>query len=58
MKLNDPWNVRLSRLLPYWLTVVAACWTMAFYGIVPAQKASTKYDVTVHKVSHADFFRA
>ena len=39
-----------NRLLPYWLTVFATCWTLAFFYIWNTTKAYERYDGNVDKV--------
>ena len=44
------WGVLLSRLLPYWLTVFATSWTLAFLYIWTSNDAYARYDAKVQKV--------
>lgn len=47
---NQHWNTWLSRVLPYWLTVVAVCWTLAYFYLWNAPLAVARYEATVTKV--------
>jgi uncharacterized membrane protein (DUF485 family) len=51
LPLKERWSVLLSRLLPYWLTVFAASWTLAFLYIWTSTDAYERYDAKVKKVS-------
>lgn len=48
--LNEQWNVYLSRVLPYWLTVFAVCWTLAYFYMWNSDVAYERYDAKVSKV--------
>lgn len=48
--LNQQWNIWLSRVLPYWLTVLAVCWTLAYFYLWKAPIAYARYGLTVTKV--------
>ena len=50
MWLNERSHMWLSRLLPYWLTVLAASWSLAFFYIYVSEKATEKLDAKVQKV--------
>ena len=48
--MNQQWKVWLSRVLPYWLTVLAACWTLAYFYFWNAPVAFARYEATATKV--------
>ena len=48
--LNRQWNVWLSRVLPYWLTVLAVSWTLAYFYFYNAPIAYARFETTTSKV--------
>lgn len=44
-------SIWLSRLSPYWLTVFATCWTLAYFYLWNSTRAYERYEEKVHKVS-------
>ena len=47
--LSPKWNMWLSRLLPYWLTVIATCWMLAYYYAWNAPRAHERNAATISK---------
>lgn len=43
---RDHGQLIVSRLVPYWLIVLAACWTLTFLYLWCSDDAYTYYDVT------------
>jgi hypothetical protein len=47
---NQSWNKALSRILPYWIVVLAVLWTFTFYLLWVSPEATEKYEEKISTV--------
>ena len=49
-KMNESMWMYLTRLLPYWVIIIATCWTLVFLFISNAERAFNRMDQITDKV--------